>query len=101
MSKKIFRIIRNKYFIVSVLALVWLVFFDGHNILTQFSRKKEIKELEEKKSFYEDEISVDKEILEKIQNDTNFMEKYGREKYLMKKENEDVFLIIREEKEDN
>jgi hypothetical protein len=29
------------------------------------------------------------------------MQKYGREKYLMKKDNEDVFLIIREEKEDN
>ncbi len=101
MNKKILRIIRNKYFIVSVLAIAWLVFFDGHNIASQFSRKKEIKELEEKQSFYEKEIKQDKEMLEKIQNDTNFMQKYGREKYLMKKDNEDVFLIIREEKEDN
>ena len=38
---KMFPVIRNKYFISSVVALVWMLFFDQHNII------RKVKELNE------------------------------------------------------
>jgi len=99
MFKKILKIARNKYFIVGLVAIIWIVFFDDHNLLSQINTKKELNNLEQKKTYYQDEISQDKEMLYKIKSDTSFMQAYGRKKYLMKKDNEEIFLIIRSEED--
>jgi cell division protein DivIC len=94
MAKKILRFFINKYFITTVAFVVWLVFFDSNNILTNLRTRDKLNALRKDKKFYMDEIKKDSILIQKMHSDTLELEKYAREKYLMKKDNEDVYLII-------
>lgn len=84
---------RNRYFIVLVLVAAWIIFFDRHDVLTQWKLSQTLKEMEADKLYYHqqiEQVKKDKEDLE-----TN-KEKFAREHYYMKKDNEDVFIIVQE-----
>jgi cell division protein DivIC len=93
-AKKLFRFFINKYFITTVLFVVWLLFFDSNNILTNMRTRDKLNELKKEKEFYIDEIKKDSVMIQKLLYDTLELEKYAREKYLMKKDNEDLYLLI-------
>ena len=94
MAKKILKFFINKYFITTVIFLVWLVFFDSNNILTNMRTRDKLNELRKNKKFYIDEVRKDSLAIQRLLYDTLALEKYAREKYLMKKDNEDVYLVI-------
>lgn len=94
MAKKILRFFINKYFITTVVFLVWLVFFDSNNVLTNLRTRDKLNNLKKDKKFYLDEIRKDSIMAQKLLYDTLELEKYAREKYLMKKDNEDVYLVV-------
>ncbi len=84
---------RNKYFIAIVLFVAWLIFFDKHDVLTQFKLQQTHQQLEEDKAYYEEEIEKAWEDKRALEIDK---EKFAREHYNMKKRDEDVFLIVPE-----
>ncbi len=88
--------INNRYFYTSLAFVVWMVFFDSDNILQQMKLKKKIDKLEQKKSFYQEEIAKNKSAIKALTYDTAQLEKFAREKYFMKKKNEDIYVIIRD-----
>ena len=92
---KIPNYLKNKYLIAVVLFIVWITFFDNFNIIKQSKIKKNIKQLEENKKFYIQEISKDSGEYYDLLNDAEKREKFAREKFLMKKEDEDVYIIRR------
>jgi cell division protein DivIC len=96
-SKKILlffrRALLNKYSIVLIIFGVYITFFDSHSLLKRGQAKKEIRTLEEDHKFYLDEIQKNKEMLNRIKNDSVFLEKYAREHYHMKRDGEDVFIF--------
>ncbi len=94
MLKKILSILLNKYLIVSVAFIVWLVFFDSNNLLMQQDLKTRLKELRLEKKFYLDEIRKDSILTRQLLTDTAALEKFARERYLMKRQGEDVFLVV-------
>jgi cell division protein FtsB len=94
MWKKVIRILLNKYLLTTVAVLVWLFFFDSNNVLVRIKLGKQLKELQQQKQFYMDEIREDSILNRELLSDTAVLERYAREKYLMKRENEDVFLVI-------
>jgi cell division protein DivIC len=94
MLKKILNIVLNKYLIASVAFIVWLVFFDSNNVVVQQDLKARLRELQQEKKFYLDEIRRDSILTIQLQADTSALEKFAREKYLMKKDGEDIFLVI-------
>lgn len=100
MFRKILKIIRNKYFITLLLFAVWMIFFDNTNIQEQFRMSGQLNELEKEKDFYLEEIEKNRKAAEELTADTVKLEKFAREKYLMKRDNEDVYLMIREEEEE-
>ncbi|GAB5553982.1 MAG: septum formation initiator family protein [Saprospiraceae bacterium] len=85
--------LRNRYFLVLVLFFAWMIFFDKHDILTQWSLQKTVDQLEEEKDFYNQQIDVAEE--QRLQLELN-KEKIAREKYYMKRPGEDVFIIVDE-----
>lgn len=88
--------LRNKYFITSVLFLVWMTFLDDYNFIYQWKLSTEKKELKSKRDFYIAETQrVNKEKKELFSSPVQ-LEKYAREHYYMKRENEDIFVICRE-----
>jgi len=87
------RIFLNKYLIVLTGFIVYVVFFDNHNLILRSKMDKKIKELEKEYNYYSDEIKVNKQIINDLQTNDAYLEKFAREKYLMKKDNEEIFII--------
>ena len=92
-ARKIFSIVSNKYLVALVLFAVIILFTDHNNLFEQHDRKQELKELQAKKEYYQQEISKTKKELADLSNNPAALEKYAREKFYMKRDNEDVFLV--------
>lgn len=86
-------ILKNKYFLVSIGFLVWIIFFAEYDLVSQYKQRKELKEMKEKIIYLEGEISKLQAEKNAIRTDSNTLERYAREKYFMKKANEDVFVF--------
>lgn len=86
----------NKYLLIFILFLIWMIFFDTNSFFIHDELNKDIKALEENKEFYENETENDRSFIDKM-NDSNEIEKYAREKYYLKKENEEIFIIEHED----
>lgn len=95
-SKPVKRIpawIRNKYFLSTGFFIVWMLFFDKNDLITQHHRTNEYNQLVASREYYSDKISLEKTELEKLKFNPHTLEKYAREKYFMKRDNEDVYII--------
>ena len=80
----------NKYTIVTALFIVWLTFFDKHNIFAYQKLKGTITKMEKEKEKLNGDIAQalrDKEDLK------NNHEKFAREKHLMHLPGEEIILI--------
>ena len=93
------KLLRNKYLILLLLFIFWIVFLDDYNLINQNKMKNNADDLKEQKEFYISEIKSDSTELSKLKNDPEEQEKFAREKFLMKKDNEEVF-IIRDKKDE-
>ncbi|HEY6978968.1 MAG TPA: septum formation initiator family protein [Chitinophagaceae bacterium] len=72
---------------------VIILFTDHNNLFEQWNRKQELKELQAKKAYYQEEIQKTKRKLADLSNNAAALEKFAREKFYMKRDNEDVFVI--------
>lgn len=87
-----FDLLWNKYFLASIVFLVWMLFFDENRLAVQLHLSSTIEQLEEDKTYFitqREEVDLE---LEKLEDN---LEKYAREKYFMKKPDEEVFIIER------
>jgi cell division protein DivIC len=98
---KIPRFIKNKYFLVFVVFIGWILFIDRNNILNQLGLRSDLHKLQKEKQFYLEETTKDSIELQRLMNDSMEAEKLGREKYMMKRDSEDIFLIVRKPKVKN
>mgnify|MGYP001129092086 CR=1 FL=1 len=91
-NKRIHQLKKNKYVILILVLVIWIVFIDDNSLWNQRELRKELEELQETKLFYEEKIkSYEAQIKELKDKET--LEKYAREKYHMKKEDEVIYLI--------
>ena len=94
--KRLLEICRNKYLIAAAAFVVWMLFFDKNDLVSQYEYRQQVNTLKEERDFYFKETEkVDKD-LDELTSNPQKLEKFAREKYLMKKENEDVFVIVKE-----
>lgn len=84
------------YVITSFVLLVWIAFFDGSNLISQFRLWQKYREIEDEKQYYVDALKKVKEEEKEVMGNADAMEKFAREKYLMKKTGETVFVIVDE-----
>ena len=91
-NKTWYKFLLNKYVIVSLFFVTWMLFLDNYSYLDHRILNKEINELEDNKTYYQDEIRKDKNQIKKLSNPAQ-IEKYAREKYYMKKDSEDIYII--------
>ena len=76
--------------------LVWVIFFDGSNLIAQFRLWQKLSDLENQQEYYVDELKKVKIEEKEVMGNPVSMEKFAREKYLMKKSGETVFVIVDE-----
>jgi cell division protein FtsB len=94
-----FKLPINRYIILFSVFAIWVIFFDNNSLLNRFELQGDINKLEKERGYYQDKIKKDnKKILELKTNKKN-LEKFAREQYLMKKKNEDIYIIIKQDKE--
>jgi cell division protein FtsB len=84
---------KNKYFVSTLVFVVWISFIDRNDLFTQYGRKQELKKLETSKNYYEAEIETTKKELQDLTNNSIVLEKIAREKFFLKRPNEDVFIV--------
>jgi cell division protein FtsB len=97
--KRFLNLFRNKYFLVSSIFLVWMVFFDRNDLFSQWDYHQQVSKLKQERDFYQKETAKVHQDLDELTSNKEKLEKFAREKYLMKKENEDVFVIVKEKKD--
>ncbi len=71
---------------------VWMIFLDNYSWLDHRTLNKEIEELENNKSYYQQQIRNDSTSIRHLNNPEQ-IERYAREKYYMKKDSEDIYII--------
>jgi cell division protein FtsB len=91
-DKPWFQFLSNKYIWVLLFFLGWMLFLDNYSYFDHRFLDQQIEELEDNKTYYQQEIKKDKENIKLLKNPYQ-IEKYAREKYYMKKENEDIYLV--------
>jgi cell division protein FtsB len=89
----IFKILKNKYFIVIVVLISWLLYFDKNDVFTQYELVQKCNKLNAERDYYIAEIEKNKMEINELQNNSKSLETFAREKYLMKKDDEDVFVF--------
>jgi cell division protein FtsB len=82
----------NKYFVAFMVVMVWLAFFDRHNLIVQYKLLSKVKELEREKVEYADKLE---DVLAEKQLLQTQAERYARERYFMHKPDEEVFVVRR------
>ncbi|MCR9182507.1 MAG: septum formation initiator family protein [Flavobacteriaceae bacterium] len=91
-KNKWFKRLSNKYFLIILVFAAWMFYFDANSFFVHKELSDEIKELKNNKEYFQNEITNDKEFIEKLK-DEDQMEKFARETYYLKKENEEIFII--------
>lgn len=91
-----FRLLRNKYFLVTVFFIVWMLFFDNNSWFYLNRLADEVNVKREEKRWYVNEIRDSERKLEELTSDLKALEKFGRENYYMKKKDEDVYIFLEE-----
>lgn len=91
--KKILPILINRYFLVSVGFIVWMLFFDQRDYFQQKASADELNKLETSAKYYNDEINNTKRQLDNLQNNGTSIEKFARERYFLKREGEEVYIF--------
>ena len=94
--KKYLKYTKNFYFLFTLFFVIWMVFIDSNDILTQYKLKKKLNELEKQKEFYlerKEKIQADRQ---ELMSNNELLEKFARERYLMKRKNEDLYVVVEE-----
>jgi cell division protein FtsB len=85
---------KNFYFVFTLFFVIWMVFIDSNDILTQYKLSSKLKELERQKEFYLEKKEKIKSDREELMSNNELLEKFARERYLMKRKNEDLYVVI-------
>lgn len=93
-DNSIFKILRNKWIVTSVLFFTWIFFFDENSIVSHQKNKRRLHELKQQEEYYKERIEIDKQKLEDLKAGEEKLEKFAREQYFMSKPDEDVFVIV-------
>lgn len=94
--ERLIALVKNKYVIATFVFAGWLLFFDRHDLSSQFNYYSSLKSLQAEKAFYVEEIERIEETLDNIEHDPAEVERIAREKYQMKRDGEDIYVILRD-----
>ena len=89
--------LKNRYAIVLIGFVIYISFFDSHDLISQIKIKQKLAEIQGEIDYLnEDSEKAERQIIELTTNDAA-LEKFAREEYLMKRENEEIFVLVEKE----
>ncbi|MBT3301795.1 MAG: septum formation initiator family protein [Bacteroidetes bacterium] len=94
--KRVFKIVRNKFVLTTLIFIVWVGFIDRNNLVLTYKTRQTINELEQNRAYYLSEIEETKRIKYELLNNRKTLAKFARETYYMKKPGEEIFIVEEE-----
>jgi cell division protein FtsB len=92
--KRLINLFKNKFFLVTLAFVVWMIFFDKNDLFSQYEYRTQVNKLKKERDFYKAQTDQVTKELNELTSNRQQLEKFAREKYLMKKDNEDVYLVV-------
>lgn len=92
MNSKYLKPFKNLYILISLVFLVWMLFFDANSWLIHRELNADMDALKDERDYYKKEMEKDKKSINELSTEEG-IERLAREKYFMKKENEDIYII--------
>ena len=86
----------NRYVIMGVCFIIWMIFFDQNSLFTHLELDKQIKNLEVDESYFRENLEAENKKLKILTENPAEIERIAREKFFLKKDNEDIFIIQQE-----
>ena len=86
--------VRAEIIVIGLVFVIWMVFFDEHNLIQQRQNKYKLEQLIEQEQIMRDKLKADQQRMMELQTSQENLEKFAREQFHMKKENEDVFVVV-------
>lgn len=93
MKEKILKYVKNYYVTATAFFVIWMLFFDKNNFITQIELKSELEDMREQRDFYKEKTDIVEQERKQLLENEVLLEKFAREKYWMKKETEDIYII--------
>jgi cell division protein FtsB len=97
--KRLINLFKNKFFLVTLAFVVWMIFFDKNDLFSQYEYRTQVNKLRKERDFYKAQTDQVTKELNELTSNRQQLEKFAREKYLMKKDNEDVYLVVADKTE--
>lgn len=88
-NSKWFKILKNKYLLVTLFFVVWVFFFDTNNLLRWYSDMRDVAAQERQKAYYKEAIRETDEQLKELSSNRDSLEKFAREQYHFHEPDED------------
>lgn len=87
------RLLLNKYFLVTLAFIVWMLFLDNNNIGVWFRTQRQLGSQQRRIEFLQGEIASTGERLNHLRSDRDSLEKFAREQYGFHEADEDVYIV--------
>jgi cell division protein DivIC len=88
--------VKNPYFLLGFSFLLWMLFFDAEDLVTQYRLRNKLFKLEAEKRYYLEQIEKIQQARKGLESNEDLLEKFAREKYFMKRETEDLYVVVDE-----
>jgi len=89
--------LKNKYLIVSLLFIVFIVFLDNNNVIRWIGTQKTLHSQRKQIEYYRKEIKSTENKLNQLKSKKDSLEAFAREEYYYLENGEDVY-VIKEQK---
>ena len=86
-------VLGNKYVLVSVFFVVWVLFIDSNSLLVWYSELREVAAQEKQKKYYRESILRADEKLKELSSNRDSLEKFAREEYFYLQDGEEIYVI--------
>ena len=91
--RKLFHILFNKFTITGAAFVVFILFFDQNDWVSQQERHKELQSVKDNITYLNKEIAGMDQSYTELMTDPKELERYAREHYRMKRDSEDLYGI--------
>lgn len=87
------RILLNKYAILTLIFLVWILFLDNNNVLVWLRTQHTLRRQKAHIEMLEREIDRTEARIEQLSTQRDSLEQFAREQYLFHEQGEDVYIV--------
>lgn len=87
------RILLDKYFIVTFIFLIWILFLDNNNVIVWLRTKHTLRRQKAHIEYLEKEIGNTETRIEQLSSQRDSLEQFAREQYLFHEKDEDVYIV--------